>query len=206
MKHRLPILVAFVSGGIMILAFFGRGVAVDAVSDEALRWQTIVAGIALLLGVFSIVQVHWHRVTTRHEDRLYSAVLLLCLAVMAGFGVIGGVGSGSVYDWLFENIQSPMMATMFSMLAFFIASAGYRAFRARSIPAAILLATAIIVMLGRIPMGQYLYDGLPAWANWIMTVPSVSVQRGIIIGAALGAASMSLRVLIGIERTYLGRG
>jgi len=206
MKHRLPILVAFISGAIMIVAFFGRGSVVDAVSDEALRGQTIVAGIALLLGVFSIVQVHWGRITTHHSDRVYSAVLLLCLAMMAGFGVFAGVDAGGVYDWLFQKIQAPMMATMFSMLAFFIASAAYRAFRARTIPSTILLVTAIVVMLGRIPMGQYLYDGLPSWANWIMVVPSVAVQRGIIIGAALGAASMSLRILLGIERTYLGRG
>lgn len=206
MKHRLPILFAFASGGIMVLAFFGRGTVVDAVSDEALQWQTIVGGLALLLGVFSIVQVHWGRVASGHADRLYSLLLLVCLAVMAGFGVFAGVEAGGVYDWLFQKIQAPMMATMFSMLAFFIASAAYRAFRARTVPSAILLITAIIVMLGRIPMGQYLYDGIPAWTNWIMIVPSVAVQRGIIIGAALGAASMSLRILLGIERTYLGRG
>jgi hypothetical protein len=176
------------------------------VSDEALRGQTIVGGIALLLGVFSIVQVHWGRITSRHSDRFYSAVLLICLAVMAGFGVFAGVGAGGVYDWLFQEIQAPMMATMFSMLAFFIASAAYRAFRARTVPSAILLLTALIVMLGRIPMGQYIYDQLPEWTNWIMIVPSVAVQRGIIIGAALGAASMALRILVGIERTYLGRG
>ncbi len=190
----------------MVFAFFGRGSAVDAVSDEALRGQTIVGGIALLLGVFSIVQVHWARITSHHVDRFYSAVLLVCLAVMAGFGVFAGVAAGGVYDWLFQQIQAPMMATMFSMLAFFIASAAYRAFRARTVPSAILLLTALIVMLGRIPMGQYIYDQLPEWTNWIMIVPSVAVQRGIIIGAALGAASMALRILVGIERTYLGRG
>jgi hypothetical protein len=206
MKYRLPILVAFASGGLMILAFFGRGSAVDLVSNEALRGQTIVAGLALLLGVFSIVQVHSRRIATRHPDWLYSLILLLCLAAMAGFGVFAGIEAGSVYDWLFQNLQAPMMATMFSMLAFFIASAAYRAFRARTVPSAILLATAVIVMLGRIPMGQYIYDALPSWASWIMMVPSVAVQRGIIIGAALGAASMSLRILVGIERTYLGRG
>lgn len=206
MKYRLPILVAFASGALMIVAFFGRGSAVDMVSNEALRGQTIVAGLALLLGVFSIVQVHSRRITTRHPDWIYSAILLFCLALMAGAGVFAGIEAGSVYDWLFQNLQAPMMATMFSMLAFFIASAAYRAFRARTVPSAILLVTAVIVMLGRIPMGQYIYDALPAWANWIMMVPSVAVQRGIIIGAALGAASMSLRILLGVERTYLGRG
>jgi hypothetical protein len=190
----------------MVLAFFVRGPIVDRVSDEALRGQTIVGGIALLLGVFSISQVHWRRIASGHADRGYSAILLVCLVAMAGFGTVQGVEAGGVFDWLFERLQAPMMATMFSMLAFFIASAAYRAFRARTITSAILLLTAVIVMLGRIPMGQYVYDGLPAWTNWIMTVPSVAVQRGIIIGAALGAASISLRVLLGIERSYLGRG
>jgi hypothetical protein len=204
MKNRLPIAIAFASGMLMIVAFFGRGAVVDRVSGEALLWQTIVAGFALLLGVVSIVRVHWERITSRHRDRVYSVVLLVCLAVMSISGVFFGIGSGTLFDILFETVQAPMMATMFSILAFFIASAAYRAFRARSVPSAILLLTAVLVMLGRIPMGQLIYENLPAWANWIMVVPSVAVQRGIIIGAALGAASMSLRVILGIERTYLG--
>ena len=188
----------------MVIAFFGRGSVVDNVSGTALEWQTIVAGFALLLGVVSITRVHWQRIVKRHSDRYYSVALLICLAVMSVSGVVFGIGSDTLFDWLFQNIQAPMMTTMFSILAFFIASAAYRAFRARSITSAILLLTAVLVMLGRIPMGQYIYHELPAWANWIMIGPSVAVQRGILIGAALGAASMSLRVILGIERTYLG--
>ncbi|MBI5866768.1 MAG: hypothetical protein HZB43_00500 [candidate division Zixibacteria bacterium] len=206
MKSRLPVLVAFISGALMILAFFGRGTVVDAVSDRALTWQTIVGGFSLLLGAVSIARVHWKKVATKHEDRLYSLCLLICFIVMGGSGVINGIGSGTLFDTLFQRIQAPMMSTMFSVLAFFIASAAYRAFRARSVSSAILLVAAVLVMLGRIPMGQYIYHGLPSWADWIMTVPSMAVQRGILIGAALGAASMSLRIILGIERTYLGRG
>jgi len=204
MKTRLPIAVAFASGALMIIAFFGRGAVVDSVASEALVWQTIVAGFALLLGVVSIVRVHWGKIASRHRDRYYSMALLVCLLVMAGSGILFGIGTDTLFDVLFERIQAPMMSTMFSILAFFIASAAYRAFRARSITSAILLVTAVLVMLGRIPMGQLIYEHLPAWANWIMMVPSVAVQRGIMMGAALGAASMSLRVMLGIERTYLG--
>ncbi len=188
----------------MIVAFFGRGSFVDSVAEEALVWQTIVAGFALLLGVVSITRVHWGRIASHHRDWFYSATLLVCLGVMPVSGVFFGIGSGTLFDTLFMNIQAPMMSTMFSILAFFIASAAYRAFRARSAQSAILLLTAVLVMLGRIPMGQLIYQHLPDWANWIMIVPSVAVQRGIIIGAALGAASMSLRVILGLERTYLG--
>lgn len=188
----------------MIVAFFGRGSFVDSIAEEALLWQTIVAGFALLLGVVSIVRVHWGRVRTHHRDWFYSVTLLICLAVMSVSGVVFGIGTGTLFDNLFMSIQAPMMSTMFSVLAFFIASAAYRAFRARSMQAAILLLTAVLVMLGRIPMGQLIYQHLPDWANWIMMFPSVAVQRGILLGAALGAASMSLRVMLGLERTYLG--
>jgi hypothetical protein len=40
--------------------------------------------------------------------------------------------------------------------------------------------------------------------EWIMDVPNSAAQSGIIIGAALGAAAMAIRVILGIERSYLG--
>jgi hypothetical protein len=61
-------------------------------------------------------------------------------------------------------------------------------------------------MLGRIPLGQFIWHKLPDYTDWIMAYPNLSVQRGIIIGAALGAAAMSLRIILGIERTYMGKG
>jgi len=103
-----------------------------------------------------------------------------------------------------------MMMTMFATLAFYIASAAYRAFRARSPEATLLLITAILIMLWRVPMGEAFLDLLPGHIaqllnTYVMNGVNMAVQRGIIIGAALGAASMSLRIMLGIERTYLGK-
>jgi hypothetical protein len=42
--------------------------------------------------------------------------------------------------------------------------------------------------------------------EWIMDIPNGAAQSGIIIGAALGAGSMAIRVILGIERGYLGLG
>lgn len=205
MKYQLAVIIAVVSGILMVVSFFMRGSILAGITEESLRGQTIVAGLALLLGAFSIIQVHWRRIASKHQDRVYSAILILCLGVMALSGIFAGVDSGGIYNWLFQNIQAPMMATMFSMLAFFLASAAYRAFRARTVIATVLLATAVLVMLGRIPMGQYLFADLPGWVNWIMSVPNIAVQRGILIGAGLGAASLALRIVLGTERSYLGR-
>ena len=102
-----------------------------------------------------------------------------------------------------------MMSTMFAMLAFYIASAAFRAFRARNAEATLLLVTAVLVMLWRIPYGEAFFSAinhnLPQWINtYIMGGVNVAVQRGIIIGSAMGAATISLRIMLGIERTYMG--
>lgn len=111
---------------------------------------------------------------------------------------------GPGYRWLFDNILVPLDATMFALLAFFMASAAYRTFRARTPEATVLLVVAIIVMLGRVPIGELLSQHLPQVYEWFMMVPTVAAKRGIIFGVALGSIATSLRIILGIERSHLG--
>ncbi len=111
---------------------------------------------------------------------------------------------GRPYTWLYNYVFAPCNSTMFALLAFFIASAGFRAFRARNTEAALLLGAAIIVLLGRAPIGAYLSEWLPDWTNWIIDIPNNAGRRAIIMGAALGAIGTGLRIVLGIERSHLG--
>ena len=206
MRGPLPVAVAFLAGLFTMVTFFSPHPEVVRISGDFLSWVSIVSGFTILLGVISIAQNNLAKVRRRQEGWPYAIVLLVALVTMIVSGVFQGTQAGTLYDALFTQIQAPMMTTMFSMLAFFIASAAYRAFRARTLQATLLLVTAILVMLGRIPVGQAIYDQLPELATWIMAVPNTAVQRGIIIGAALGGAATALRIVLGLERTYMGRG
>jgi len=206
MKTQLPVAIAFLSGFIMVIAFFIPEQHLEDLSQNLLSFVTIVGGFTLLLGIVNILRANVQVVKKREKEWGFKLLLILTLVIMALSSFIWGTHEGTVYHWMFQNMQAPMMSTMFSLLAFFIASAAYRAFRARTIQATILLTFAVIVMLGRIPLGQFLWNKLPIYTDWIMAYPNLAVQRGIIIGAALGAASMSLRIILGIERTYMGRG
>lgn len=220
MRTTLPVIIAFFSGLILVVSFFfnAERIFIGAAEEELLQWVTIIGGITLALGVVSITRSNLTKVARRSEGWGYSILIVVSVFVMAigsilpeSWSTLFGRETGSIYDWLWVNISEPMMATMFAMLAFYIASAAYRAFRARSAEATLLLLTAVLVMLWRIPMGEAFLrlfsDSLPEWINlYVMNGFNLAVQRGIIIGAALGAAAMSLRIMLGIERTYMGKG
>jgi hypothetical protein len=232
-KRQLPIVLAFLAGAIPVLSSLfttPQNFLQVQMTDRLEQWMIIVAAFALPLGVVSVFQVNLRKIEKRDAGWPFALALLLSLVATAIVGIndaldgLWGVrswrvlGAETAFEWVQRAFFKPLQATMFSLLAFYLASAAFRAFRVRNVDATILLSAAMIVMLGVNPYGIKLFSWVPAlggavpggdafmpWlTNWLMTIPNAAAQRGIIIGAALGAASMSLRVLLGIERSYLG--
>jgi hypothetical protein len=112
--------------------------------------------------------------------------------------------SGRVYVWIYDHIFAPCNATMFALLAFFVASAAFRAFRARNAEAALLLGSAIIILVARAPIGRSISPMLPELSDWILDIPNNAGRRAIMMGAAIGAIATGLRVILGLERSHLG--
>jgi len=122
----------------------------------------------------------------------------------------------SAFGWMYEFTFKPLQATMFSLLAFYVASAAFRAFRAKNLQAILLLGTAFIILLGQTFAGYWLTSWIPDSSDFAVfkiknLVEWVAVfltagSRAIMIGIALGVASTSLKVLLGIDRSYLGTG
>ena len=206
MRRQVPLIITFAVGILIVAQYFIPHWPFNQMFDTLNTWYMIVLFFAVTLGVGNLIKLHTRRVQRRSSGWGYSIVLVGSLATMSVAGIGWGLERGTFFYWLWQNIHIPMASTMFSLLAFFIASASYRAFRARSVEATLLLAAAIVVMLGRIPLGPLIHDRLPDLADWIMKYPNMAGQRAIMIGIALGTVSYCLRVILGIERTYLGGG
>jgi hypothetical protein len=168
----------------------------------------IIAAFALAIGLASLTHTHVGKIRKFVPGWGYSAVLLVSMLVMA---IAGFVSSGSdketeIYGWMYLKMLVPLQGTMFSILAFFIASAAYKAFRARTFEATLLLIAAIIVMLGRVPIGEAITGELSNAASWILDWPAMAARRAIFFGVALAMIATSMRIIFGIERSYLGGG
>lgn len=209
MKRQIPILITFVTGIVCVIAFFIPHRPFGDLQQRFLVWYAIVAGFTMVLGLDSLIKYNAKKIQQRKKGWPYSFVLLFGLALV----LVTGFQSWFQYDtpvelqssfmWVYIHMIVPLQATMFALLAFFIASAAYRAFRARTFEATLLLIAAAIVMLGRVPVGKMIWDRIPDISDWLLNVPQLAAKRGIYIGAYLGGVVMSLRIILGIERTYL---
>ncbi|HOD67001.1 MAG TPA: hypothetical protein PKW75_04640 [candidate division Zixibacteria bacterium] len=206
MGRRLPQFIVLVFGAVMFLQYFSDAPAARSINSAVLvdYWQIIFA-FTLLVGVVSYVRTATAGIG-RAADWPYRAVSLAGVALMPVLAVLWGIRAESPFMWVFENVQVPMQATVFALLAFFVASASYRGFRARSAPAAVLLAAAFLTILTRSALGDWYPDWVNRVAEWVRDVPSMAARRAILIGIGLGSLTTSLRVILGIERTWLGRG
>jgi len=260
MKRNLPLAITFISGVFIVVAFFIPHEPFGSLEQRMLVWLAILGGFTLLLGIDNLVKYHTRRIIRRRKDAFFSAVTLVGFFGTLASGIVtwakygtplefASLGEVGSFFWVYRWVMVPLQGTMFALLAFFIASAAYRAFRARTFDATLLLIAAILVMIGRLSMGVipaalalgallvaagvyrfmlgkpvfgamlsvlgaalallvllFPHEAVrlaPLVQEWIMAVPQTAARRGILIGITLGVIAMSVRIILGIERTYL---
>jgi hypothetical protein len=208
---------------VLIISAFIPKAPFGALGEEFTVYFDIIAVFAFILGGGALVKLHGNKIYKRKDGWGYSAVTIVAFIVTLFVGIFkignpegwtGAVdGKGSWFLHIYNYAFVPLGATMFSLLAFFVASASFRAFRAKNMEATILLIAAFIILLGRTFLGSLLTSWLPdrlsfltipELASWIMNVPNLAGQRAIMIGIALGVISTSLKIIIGVESSYLG--
>lgn len=204
MRKEVPIVLGFIAGMTIIISTFFTIPALTQVKKDLDQWFLIATAFAVLVGMINLSRIHADKISRKKEGYFYSYVLFAGMIFFLVFGLWRGSSSDAQFQWVFQTTVSPMNATMFSILVFYISSAAYRSFRIRTKEATVLLIAAVIVMLGRVTVGDMISPAIPRAANWIMDFPNVAGMRGITIGAMLGAVSQALRILVGIERGHLG--
>jgi hypothetical protein len=213
-RREIPMIMTIVVGLIMLLSNFvgtpdGGGWFKQTAEDLG-GWMIIVSAFAVGLASVNLIKVHGRNISRQRKGWINSVMLLAAMVIFASVGIAARLGDNAditkLNQTMYDNVIAPLGAAMFAILAFYIASASYRAFRVRSTEATVLLIAAVLVMLGRVPIGEVIWEGFPPIADWLLDVVNTAGQRAIMIGAAVGAFAQSLRVLLGIERGHLGGG
>jgi hypothetical protein len=194
----LPTAIAIGVGVIVLLDFFFTQPLLDAIGFAFRDWTIILTAFAVLLGLANLIQVHLLRIIKRNEPNTgYSVLVLVTASIVFLAGLFFGLPSAPM-NWIFDNMYLPLQGAFFALVAFFLATAAYRALRARNLETTWMLVAALIVLLGQAP----LVNVMTQVREWVLNVPSTAGARGILLGVALGTIATGLRLIAGLDRPY----
>jgi hypothetical protein len=184
----------------------------QAVSQQLFAYLTAMLTAAFAIGMINLTRVHWINIKRKRATWKFSVILIASLYGMAIVSLISSpfaldpqaavIPQGvinlfnPVFDFLYYKVLVTINSSIFSLLAFFIASAAYRAFKARSLESTILLLAGLLVVIGQAPVADVAWPGFATIRDWILAYPNTAGQRGILIGAALGILAFSVRRMI----------
>jgi hypothetical protein len=218
LKKHIPFAIVFVFGMLTLISYYVPHTDSVTFLDTVSQWENTVSSFAFLLGLFSLFYSHYSKISKKVDGWGYSIFVFVgfLAIVIPAFISHGEQMVGPLMTplgWAFRYIYNALLATMFAVLAFYIVSTAYRSFRIKSVQAMVLFISALILIIGRVPIGELMWGKTMGWTgytlsgimNWIVDVPSVAGKRGIMIGLAIGAVVTSLKIVFGIERQYLGK-
>lgn len=198
-------MVGFLTGSIVIASYFAKWSWLKTASDTVVRWRLVIAAFALALGALNMVRLHGKNIQQRGRNWQYSVVFFAFFLPYVAIGLTRGSNSAQ-YQYIWKSLYQPASATMYSMTLFYLTNAIWRAFRVRNLQAAILMFTGAAVMLGQIGVGAAISPLIPKFSSWLLEAVNTAGIRAITIGGSLGIVSLSLRVILGLERSYMSDG
>jgi hypothetical protein len=202
-KRTIPLIVTIVCMIIVLLDYFTTITPINTSSLELQNWAILITAFAAGVGVATALRHHGMKIIRQEEEWWLNAWLLAMMIIFIILGI--GFGQENFYfDWLYINVYSALSSTTYSILAFFIVSAAFRAFRARNIDAAVLLISGFLVIIGNTPASPTLWNQFPVIRDWLMNIPVAAVGRIVVIGAGLGLITLALRLITGKEAVHLG--
>jgi hypothetical protein len=217
LRRTVIVVVTFLGGIYFFLEFvLPKYILVGDAAIELGRYESkiltvvrVVFAMALGLGVVNIIRIHGSRILRKRRGWGNSLALILALVVtvVAGFWqhYSGWEGMKSFFwGFIFSGLYNNLGSAMFSLLAFYIAFAAYRAFRIQNVEAGIMMAAALLVMFGQIPLGFFVWQELPTIRVWLLRRVSTPASRGILFGSMIAGLAMAVRMWLSLERTTFG--
>jgi hypothetical protein len=200
-----PTIITGIAGLIVLLSFIFPAEVLLQLRVWLINIAIIVAGMALLLGFFRLLNFHLRRVQQRKSG--YSLVALIVALVVFIILVVEQVlklsgnqdaASLPVSNLIFNSVIAPVQSSLGALLAIFLGAAAVRmAQRRRTWGTLWFLLSAIIVLLTQIPVSA---DSILLPIRQVFDALAVGGLRGLLLGVALGTLAVAFRVLLAIDR------
>ncbi len=202
MKKALPVIVAVLSG-LFVLAALTYQPLLGGYLSIVLSWLIIVGSMALLIAIATLVLTHLRKIASGEKGFIYSIILVATFLISFVGGIVFGVDNPGYLAWI-ASIQLPLEGSLLGLAALVMTSAAVQVFKNRGwTPLTVSFGvSALFFLVLSLGILQALnIPQLDVVLGYLQQLPTIGA-RGLLIGIALGALLMGLRVLFGMERPY----
>lgn len=197
---RLPALIVGTLSGLVVLAAMFLMPRGGAVLEAVLRWVIILAAVALLVAVASLVLTHLRFIVAGRKGFLLSLVLVGSFTATLIFGFLRGVDDPLFLKWV-GAIVRPIETALLGLVALVMMSAAMKIFRERGWSALTVSFGASAVVFLILGLGFLQSLKIPVINEVLRFVEGLPMigARGLLIGIGIGLLMMAFRVLFGVE-------
>lgn len=199
MKQRLPVIIAAISGLIMLAAFFFQPFTAPYLG-LVLNWAIIVSSVALLVAIASLFVTHIRFILKGRRGFLYSIVLVLTFLATLILGWHLGLDHPAYLKGI-QTVLVPLENALMALIALILMSAAVKIFRVRgwSVLTISFGVSALVFLF--LNLGFFQFDSIPGLGGIVSALQRLPLigARGLLIGLGLGALLMGMRVLFGQE-------
>jgi len=199
MKQRTPVIIAAVSGVLLLVAFFFQPFT-SPYLGLVLNWAIILASVAFLVAIASLVVTHIRFIINGRKGFLFSLVFILAFVLTVVFGLYLGIDNQQYLEAI-HTVLVPIQSALMGLIALVLMSAAVKLFRTRgwSILTVSFGGSALVFLFLNLGFLRLDFsEGLNDVIAMVQRLPVIGA-RGLLIGAGLGALLMALRVLFGQE-------
>ncbi len=214
-RQLIAVLIASVSGLIVLLDFVDAGPVVAVLAAILVQWAALITAVAVVIGSISVLRANVQRVRSRAPDAIYSIVLIAGMMIVIVAGILYPTRTATGLSLpatlaappirvVFRQIYEPLAASLLALLAFFALSAMLRALRSGRIEAVIVVVVALLALVIQLPP-LTLIPLIGQTVQWLNDYLVAAGARGLLLGSSIGALVAGVRLLIGFDIPYADR-
>lgn len=168
-------------------------------------WLGILFNVSFLFGIVVLLRLHTVRLYQRKPGLWAYSVLTLgsfIVTIALGFGL--GTSKNPAWDYVIDIFFTFPSTVFYGMVAFYVVTSCYRAFRMRNLDAATLLICAIFGLSTSSTIMETYLPFSVLFGNWLINVPTLAGNRVLAITLGLGAVALGVRAILWQQKTFAG--
>ena len=204
MKSPLALVVAVLTGLIILLGYFIPSPILASIRTPMLDWAVILSGVAGLVAIIHLIfGVHWEKVKKQGMEQWFSLVVVIVFLITLIAGLfLEPTNPG--FQKVVTYIQTPIESSLLAVLAVTLSFSSLKLLQRQRNWMGIIFFVTVIIFL-------FLNSGLLSFTDQIPILRDVlsglqmiptAGARGILLGVALGSLATGIRILIGSDRPY----